>query len=136
MENLNVIDITCNLLKEYKIKYNLDEDFFELFLGDLQSFIQFEKLETDLDYTCAQFFITGTYDTEDVYHEDIDNNNLILTKSLIEESIIQLKDTYSTLNKGINKIELLINKISDIKEEYNIPYYLILNLINDQINDF
>ena len=136
MENLNVIDITCNLLKEYKIKYNLDEDFFELFLGDLQSFIQFEKSETDLDYSYAQFFIKGIYDSEDIYHEDIDNNDLILTESLIEEGITQLKDIYSTLNKGINKIELLINKISDIKEEYNIPYYLILNLINDQINDF
>ena len=136
MENLNVIDITCNLLKEYKIKYNLNEDFFELFLGDLQSFIQFEKLETDLDYTYAQFFIKGTYDSEDIYHEDIDNNDLILTESLIEEGITQLKDIYSTLNKGINKIELLINKISDIKEEYNIHSDLILNLINDQINDF
>jgi hypothetical protein len=69
-------------------------------------------------------------------YDEIYNNDLILTESLIEEGITQLKDIYSTLNKGINKIELLINKISDIKEEYNIHSDLILNLINDQINDF
>lgn len=135
MEKIDVIITTCNILKQNKIKYNLKDDFFELYLGDLPCYIQYEKLEEDLDYTFAQIFIRDENNEEIIYQEDLYNYDLVLTKDLIEDAILNIKNQFQSINRSVNEISKLLDKINVIKEDNNLSYNTVLNLFNEKIED-
>lgn len=126
-----VIKKTLDLLKDKGKFCNLDGYSVEIQLGTFNGYMQFEKLDIEEDYTSVQCWVGRGSDEDD----DFDNNYYELEDHSLEDILDQLIDNSQQYNIGIMKINRHLQEMVSVKNEYELPQSLLLDLIYSSIED-
>ncbi len=127
----NVYDVLESILKERKIRYNVTFDesgnFYELYLGSEDGFIQVElPIDSSDEVVTFQFFSAVRNDGSSLFHSFVDTDYIDFN---LESHIDELVDRIQDLNRMIGKIEKHINSIKEICDENELDFeeFIMIN---------
>jgi hypothetical protein len=147
----NIHETVENFLKSLKIRYTINENLYELFLGTISGFIQLELSNTD-DSITIQFFSPVDLDGNSLYSSVWDNENCVIDFDFdewvdrkyvqkedgveqVEGEIEELITSVNKINIAVNKIEKKIEQIKEICEEYQLDVETFIDVVYDFDNE-
>jgi hypothetical protein len=122
-----MIKRAIEIFKTERLIYLIEEEVITVFTGTFCLFLQFEKSDSDDDYTALQVWISDEDNEVDgIYHEIHDDFTFEELDEAIYEGLVHVRE----INQNIGKLSNKLKEIEDLVNENNIPRAVIDRMWN------